>query len=209
VPAAKAWLATRRVARAHIEWRENIRVWHPGQDWILAAGGLGVFDPGINALSIVTAILPMPLRVASASLDFPKGRGAPIAATLAMASGDANVWADFDFLQTGLQSWTITVETDAETLMLLDGGARLFIDDVEQKLPESGEYPCLYRHFAALIAAPVAAIGIVADLVESVIKRRANMKDSGRSIPGIGGMFDLSDSLLLAAPVGYFFFALP
>ena len=53
------------------------------------------------------------------------------------------------------------------------------------------------------------AIGIVADLVESVIKRRANMKDSGRSIPGIGGMFDLSDSLLLAAPVGYFFFGLP
>jgi phosphatidate cytidylyltransferase len=35
------------------------------------------------------------------------------------------------------------------------------------------------------------------------------MKDSGRSIPGIGGMFDLSDSLLLAAPVGYFFFGLP
>jgi phosphatidate cytidylyltransferase len=31
----------------------------------------------------------------------------------------------------------------------------------------------------------------------------------GRSIPGIGGMFDLSDSLLLAAPVGYFFFGLP
>ena len=62
---------------------------------------------------------------------------------------------------------------------------------------------------AALIAAPVAAIGIVSDLVESVIKRRANMKDSGRSIPGIGGMFDLSDSLLLAAPVGYFFFGLP
>jgi predicted dehydrogenase len=168
VPAAKAWLATRRVARAHIEWRENIRVWHPGQDWILAAGGLGVFDPGINALSIVTAILPMPLRVASASLDFPKGRGAPIAATLAMASGDANVWADFDFLQTGLQSWTITVETDAETLMLLDGGARLFIDDVEQKLPESLEYPGLYRQFAALIAAgtsdcDLAPLELVAD----------------------------------------------
>jgi phosphatidate cytidylyltransferase len=62
---------------------------------------------------------------------------------------------------------------------------------------------------AALMAAPIGVLGIVADLVESVLKRRANMKDSGATIPGIGGMFDLSDSLLLAAPVGYFFFQLP
>ena len=62
---------------------------------------------------------------------------------------------------------------------------------------------------AALCAAPIAGLGIVADLVESVIKRRANRKDSGATIPGIGGMFDLSDSILLAAPVGYFLFRLP
>lgn len=62
---------------------------------------------------------------------------------------------------------------------------------------------------AALIAAPIAGLGIVADLVESVLKRRANQKDSGATVPGIGGMFDLSDSLILAAPVGYFFFRLP
>ncbi len=62
---------------------------------------------------------------------------------------------------------------------------------------------------AALCAAPIAVLGIVADLVESVIKRRADRKDSGATIPGIGGMFDLSDSILLAAPVGYFLFRLP
>lgn len=62
---------------------------------------------------------------------------------------------------------------------------------------------------AALIALPIAILGIVADLVESVLKRRANIKDSGRTIPGIGGMFDLSDSLILAAPVGYYLFRLP
>jgi phosphatidate cytidylyltransferase len=58
----------------------------------------------------------------------------------------------------------------------------------------------------ALMAAPIAVLGIVADLVESVIKRRANIKDSGRIIPGMGGFFDMSDSLILTAPVGYFFF---
>ncbi len=63
--------------------------------------------------------------------------------------------------------------------------------------------------FAALGAIPVALLGIVSDLVESVIKRHAAAKDSGNIIPGIGGIFDLSDSLLLVAPVGYFLFALP
>ena len=62
---------------------------------------------------------------------------------------------------------------------------------------------------AALFALPIAVVGIVADLVESVLKRRANMKDSGATIPGIGGMFDLSDSIILIAPLGYFLFRLP
>jgi phosphatidate cytidylyltransferase len=62
---------------------------------------------------------------------------------------------------------------------------------------------------AALLAVPIAIVGIVADLIESVIKRRANMKDSGASVPGIGGMFDLSDSIILVAPIGYFVFRLP
>ena len=62
---------------------------------------------------------------------------------------------------------------------------------------------------AALIAGPIAIIAIISDLIESVIKRRAALKDSGSVIPGIGGMFDLSDSLLLTAPVAYFLFRLP
>jgi len=61
----------------------------------------------------------------------------------------------------------------------------------------------------AVLAAPVAAIAIVSDLVESVIKRRAAIKDSGGGIPGIGGIFDLSDSLILAAPLAYFLLGLP
>lgn len=69
--------------------------------------------------------------------------------------------------------------------------------------------PHLTPTMAALFAAPIGAIGIVADLVESVIKRRANLKDSGSTIPGIGGMFDLSDSIILVAPVGYLLFQLP
>jgi phosphatidate cytidylyltransferase len=62
--------------------------------------------------------------------------------------------------------------------------------------------------FAAVLAVPLAAVGILSDLVESIIKRRADTKDAGRTIPGIGGVFDLSDSLILAAPVGWMVFHL-
>lgn len=59
---------------------------------------------------------------------------------------------------------------------------------------------------AALIGAPLGILTIISDLIESVLKRRADSKDSGRLIPGIGGALDLADSLLLTAPVAYFIF---
>ncbi len=58
VAPARDWLAGKTITAARINWREDVRVWHPGQDWIWEPGGLGVFDPGINALSIATAVLP-------------------------------------------------------------------------------------------------------------------------------------------------------
>jgi CDP-diglyceride synthetase len=67
--------------------------------------------------------------------------------------------------------------------------------------------PGLTPLMGALIAVPVAILAIVSDLVESVIKRRARTKDAGATIPGIGGMFDLSDSLILTAPLGYLAFS--
>ena len=66
--------------------------------------------------------------------------------------------------------------------------------------------PDLTPLIAALIAAPIAVVTIVSDLIESVIKRRADTKDTGALIPGIGGAFDLTDSLILTAPVAYFIF---
>jgi phosphatidate cytidylyltransferase len=61
---------------------------------------------------------------------------------------------------------------------------------------------------AALCALPMAALAVVADLIESVIKRRATIKDSGDAIPGIGGIFDVTDSLILTAPLGFMIFGL-
>ena len=58
----------------------------------------------------------------------------------------------------------------------------------------------------ALIAIPISIASIASDLVESAFKRQAGVKDSGKIIPGIGGIFDLTDSLILASPLGYLLF---
>jgi phosphatidate cytidylyltransferase len=58
----------------------------------------------------------------------------------------------------------------------------------------------------ALIAIPIGIASIASDLVESAFKRQADVKDSGKLIPGIGGVFDLTDSLILTAPLGYLLF---
>ena len=59
---------------------------------------------------------------------------------------------------------------------------------------------------SALMAIPIGIASIASDLVESAFKRQADVKDSGNIIPGIGGIFDLTDSLLLTAPLGYLMF---
>ena len=59
---------------------------------------------------------------------------------------------------------------------------------------------------AIFIAILVAIASIASDLVESALKRQARVKDSGDVIPGLGGFFDLSDSLILTAPLAYLLF---
>lgn len=152
VEPARAWLEEQHVVSAAIRWREDVRRWHPGQAWIWEPGGLGVFDPGINALSVATAILPG-LFLTGAELSFPAGRQTPIAATLALTDAAGTpVTADFDWRETGEQVWEIRVETDAGPLWLSDGGAKLAIDGKAVIDEPAHEYPALYRRFAGLVA---------------------------------------------------------
>lgn len=151
VAPARAWLAERKIEKASIVWREDVRVWHPGQAWIWEPGGLGVFDPGINALSILTHIMPRAVYLKTAALSIPENRAAPIAADLNLCdTSGAAIHMDLDWRQTGPQSWDITVETDAGTLKLSHGGAVLSLPSGTQHSDDL-EYPGLYARFANLI----------------------------------------------------------
>lgn len=98
VEPARAWLAHRTIRAVQVRWKEDVRRWHPGQQWIWEPGGLGVFDPGINALSIVTRILPRELVLREATLIVPSDVQTPIAAELDCADTDGvPVRAEFDW----------------------------------------------------------------------------------------------------------------
>ncbi|NKN38273.1 Gfo/Idh/MocA family oxidoreductase [Agrobacterium sp. a22-2] len=152
VEPAREWLSDKTIAGIEITWKEDVRRWHPGQAWIWEAGGFGVFDPGINALSILTAIIPGQTLVEKASLSFPANRQQPIAASLQMRSAaGAPITAEFDWRQEGPQTWDIVVKTDQGTLRLAKGGAELYIDETLTVEGPDREYARIYTRFAELV----------------------------------------------------------
>ncbi len=152
--AARDWLSARTVTGGRIVWKENIRQWHPGQDWILERDGMGVFDPAINALSILTRILPAGFEVEAAALDIPANRTAAIAAAVTLRSADGYaVEADLDFLFDGSPCWDIALTTNAGELILRDGGATIALPGAAPETGTNREYPRLYDRFHALVEA--------------------------------------------------------
>ncbi|HLQ13604.1 MAG TPA: Gfo/Idh/MocA family oxidoreductase [Steroidobacteraceae bacterium] len=152
VEPARAWLEGRQVRRVRVVWKEDVRIWHPGQTWIWKAGGLGVFDPGINALSILSRILPGDLVLNSAELYFPRNCETPIAAELQLTStAGAAVRMELDFLHTGTAHWNIEVDTDAGELRLVNGGSELQLDGRVVETPRGTEYARVYEQFGQLV----------------------------------------------------------
>jgi len=154
VAAAAEALAGKTVESMEIRWHEDVRKWHPGQQWIWEAGGFGVFDPGINAFSIATAIFPGGLFVGGAKLSIPVGAQTPIAADIRFESPDSNgpLTCSLDWRRSEGEEWTIVVRTgEGRKVVLSDGGAKLSIDGKPQATSGIGEYPDIYRRFVELI----------------------------------------------------------
>ncbi|HYR58915.1 MAG TPA: phosphatidate cytidylyltransferase, partial [Chthoniobacteraceae bacterium] len=70
-------------------------------------------------------------------------------------------------------------------------------------MPEKLKY--LHQRDAAILGIVLGFAAVIGDLAESIVKRSADVKDSGRLLPGIGGALDLIDSILFTAPLLYFY----
>jgi len=171
VEAAAKALAAKRIAKMAIRWHEDVRKWHPGQTWIWQPGGFGVFDPGINGLSIATKIFPGGLFVQSADLSVPSDAQTPIAVHIEFTSPEADgpLTASLDWRRAEGEEWTIEIETsDGTGVRLEDGGAKLFLNGEASTDTGPGEYPDIYRTFVDLIderrsLVDVAPLRLVAD----------------------------------------------
>jgi predicted dehydrogenase len=156
VTAAAEALAGTRIASMQITWHEDVRKWHPGQQWIWEPGGFGVFDPGINAFSIATKIFPGALFIRESELIYPEGKQTPIAAEILFASpvADGELGCSLDWRRSEGEEWRIEVETgDGLRLRLSEGGSRLEIDGQSRASEGAGEYPDLYARFVDLVDA--------------------------------------------------------
>jgi D-galactose 1-dehydrogenase len=155
VDEAKRLLAGTTVSRLLVSWKEDVRHWHPGQEWIWESGGFGAFDPGINAFSIVTKILPRPIFVQDCVLEIPRNKSTPIAAQIRFKpswNGQADLAAELDWRQKGEQSWNISIATaDGKHLELKKGGSELFVNGILTIARPRAEYEGIYEHFANLL----------------------------------------------------------
>ena len=146
-------LAHRRVRSASVVWKEAVRQSHPGQKWLWQAGGFGVFDAGVNALSVLAKVMPETIFVEAATLSIPADCETPVAASVTFATrSGARIEAEFDFRHEGDAVWDMQFETDEGPVSLGAYGNRLLVDGARVAVePDDGEYPALYRRFAGLI----------------------------------------------------------
>ncbi|NPD67449.1 Gfo/Idh/MocA family oxidoreductase [Lichenicola cladoniae] len=154
VEPARRILAERGVSAMHIVWKEDFEKFHPGVYWFWQPGGMGTFDSGVNALSILVGSMPEPVFVRGATFHVRDGAHTPISATLQLAtpSHADGFSAVLDWNHAGEETWSITWTLgDGGTLELEQGGRILRLDG--RMLLDAGdnEYPALYRHFETLI----------------------------------------------------------
>ncbi|MCW4581576.1 Gfo/Idh/MocA family protein [Gluconacetobacter entanii] len=166
-----------------ITWRESVQKWHPGANWFWKPGGHGVFDAGINALSIACAVMEEPLFVRDALLDIPAGAATPCTAqvqwtTPTLSSGLEGI---FDWTHRGTEVWDIAWTLDnGRRLVLSHGGGGLSLDGVGITLHGTHEYECVYSRFETLVHAGACEIeyrpvALVEDILSTGQRRPADM----------------------------------
>ncbi len=169
---ARAWCESHDVFHGQITWHEDPAKWHPGQQWLWQSGGLGVFDPGINALSILTAIRPGTWQLAGATIEQPENAETPSAAHFRLGRNEDEIDVSFRFSVGGTETWSIRLLAEnGDSLLLLDGGGVLSLNGGPAVRRPNAEYAGIYQRFAELMAARQIEVDVTPlDLVEEALR---------------------------------------
>ena len=154
VRTARDLLRNAGMRKLEITWNENVLATHAGQQWIWQPGGFGVFDAGINPLSIASYIAPRPLIVRSARLDVPAGAQTPARVKMTLATngqGNDISSAAFDWLRPQTERLFHVVCDDGRQVELRDSGGTLVVDGEIVITGERREYDMIYEDFASLL----------------------------------------------------------
>jgi D-galactose 1-dehydrogenase len=153
VERAREILADQQVASVEMIWKENAAAIHAEKGWMWKTGGFGVLDFGINGISILTRILPMPLVVRAATLWTPDGAQTPVAAAIDFAGlrDEDYLHAEIDWRSTSeIRTIEIVTRTGRRLWMPITGHC-LEVDGAVLADEGNLEYQRLYDRFAALI----------------------------------------------------------
>jgi D-galactose 1-dehydrogenase len=153
VSIAQQMLSSCPIRNVHVNWLEDVQRWHANQDWIWESKGLGVFDAGINAISILTQIVPDPVIITDSVMWSPLARQAPIAARIEGRLTDSSTTVAIDL------DWRVSEERrelkiecmNGTILRLSQSGRSLEVDGIPLIAESNQEYERLYAHFSSLI----------------------------------------------------------
>ena len=154
VDRAREILAARGAAGMRMVWKEDVQKYHPGVDWFWQPGGMGAFDAGINAFSILVSVMPEPVFVREAVLMVPSGAHTPMAARLRFATPthSEGFTSEHDWNKKDGETWNMEWTLDDGSMLSLErGGAVLRLDGETLVSGTDEEYPRLYAHFRDLI----------------------------------------------------------
>ena len=179
LPHIQKWLQhwnEQEITSVKITWKENVKKWHPGQDWIATREGLGVLDILFNPLSLLVHVMTTSdgtdqIQLEEAHLNRPSNWESPISGTASMRAGEVPIEAFFawEYIANAATNdpeeiWDIVMTAKAKTdsansstMAIKDGGAQVYIDG-EKVTTESTadymigpEYVNLYEIFVKLM----------------------------------------------------------
>lgn len=183
------------IAHIYVEWKEDVRKWHPNQEWVTTRQGMGVLDMAFNPISLLVKVLPsaVPLVLEEAALVRPSNWESPIAGTIKMRSGNILIHAAFDWRYQANydepeEVWTMTFTAHSNkweddnapvrVMRIQDGGAQVYINDKRVTTEPTAEYSIgpeyvnLYETFVQLMNIKACYVDTTTPrLIEEILER--------------------------------------